>query len=1149
MKKHSARILLLIGVLISMPASAVTLLTPNGGEQWRSGTSKKITWSTLLTDSVRLEYQVRPADGWVLIATDIPAQDLSYAWLVPALESDSCRVRVSEVGNEAVFDVSDTTFIITQVVQTTEVEPNGTAYLGNWMEYGDSLLAAIDPLGDVDYYRFWGAANDTIVIWGHERNDSDLGGRIFLYRADGASLTTNSGYLNPPYDQRIVWILPQDGIYYVRYAQSTDWGTFPNRELVERLEQENWENLGKDLTTIQWDSSGDYTIGVRKLEPGGPVILLVEGLDYYWDSARFRGYVDTKGLPTTVRFEYGLTGDFDQSVVPEGGPFSSAGPMWIESPMVDSLQSNTFYYMRMQATNALGTSISAPYQFTTLPPSEGWERKISGFNREFRDLHFMDENTGVIVGDSLVIRTTDGGETWSSVYPGTAWINFRGVYFPSATVGYAFGSYDHVAKTTNSGATWSLLGTGSGHYLNNGFFVTDLLGWVITDAGGITKTTDGGVTWTMQSSGTGRQLFGIHFVNADTGMVVGDRIILRTTNGGANWTTVHTDSTGLFRNVTFVTPQLGIIVGDKPWILRTNDGGLTWSPITLSAWSAQTIWDAKFYSEETVLAVGWMGTIYRSVDGGLTWEYQQSGTMNNLYALSHAGGRSTIIGRNQAILRSVDFLSLREPNGGESWSAGSVQDIVWWSDLSGESTLEYRIGRNGAWTPIAAVVPTASESYSWTLPTIETDSCKVRITTLPSGAFSDESDGYFSITAAAPAQHTIYLNPGWNMISSWMAPTEPAMDSVMADIVARGHLTILKNISGMVYWPELAINLIGDWNPLEGYQCYVSATDSLSVVGQQQTPELTPMALDAGWRMVAYLRNNPLNAEAALASIGANLVIAKNGTGMVYWPELSINMIGDMLPGQGYQIYLNAASTLTYPANDTILPKKRLLAFTRTRPVLHFQPPHRMTGSNAILLVKAPHLRENDEIAVADSDGKIVGASAVQDGRAVITIWGDDRHTEAIDGCREGEALRLLFWSADSSVESTLPIVSVQNALNGTDLPAELFYRENAVWVAQAADLVQAPKKFALRQNYPNPFNPTTSIRFELPHECSLQLVIYNLRGQAIRTLAQGKMKAGYHDIIWEGRDQSGEQVASGVYLVRMQAGSFVQVIKISLIK
>ena len=92
MKKRSARILLLIGVLISGPASAVTLLTPNGGEQWRSGTSKKITWSTLLTDSVRLEYQVVPGDSWVLIATDIPAQNLSYAWLVPALESDSCRV-------------------------------------------------------------------------------------------------------------------------------------------------------------------------------------------------------------------------------------------------------------------------------------------------------------------------------------------------------------------------------------------------------------------------------------------------------------------------------------------------------------------------------------------------------------------------------------------------------------------------------------------------------------------------------------------------------------------------------------------------------------------------------------------------------------------------------------------------------------------------------------------------------------------------------------------------------------------------------------------------------------------------------------------------------------------------------------------------
>jgi hypothetical protein len=122
------------------------LLTPNGGEQWRSGTSKKITWSTLLTDSVRLEYQVVPGDSWVLIATDIPAQNLSYAWLVPALESDSCRVRVSEIGNAGEFDVSDTTFTITQVVQTTEIEPNGSAFTAAKRAGNIFVLAAISMM-------------------------------------------------------------------------------------------------------------------------------------------------------------------------------------------------------------------------------------------------------------------------------------------------------------------------------------------------------------------------------------------------------------------------------------------------------------------------------------------------------------------------------------------------------------------------------------------------------------------------------------------------------------------------------------------------------------------------------------------------------------------------------------------------------------------------------------------------------------------------------------------------------------------------------------------------------------------------------------------------------------------------------------------
>ena len=1146
MKKHFSPILFLVGVLMFAPAYAITLLSPNGAELWRVGTSQKIIWSTPITSNVKLEYQTSSGGVWNLIVTDIPAQNQIYDWLIPAVESSACRVRVTNLANETDFGESAAVFTITQVVPTAEAEPNNTAYAGNWMEYGDSLYAAITPLGDVDYYRFWGAEGDTIEIWGHHRNNSELGGRIFLYKADGTALTTNSGYVDPPLDQRIVWILPLDGVYYVRYAQTDNWGAFPNQELVERLEQENWEKMGKDLAAIQWEPTGEYTVGVRRLMSGGPVIIWAEGMDFYWNSARFRGYVNTGGLNTTVRFDYGLMSNFDQFVVPAGGPFNSVNPIWIESPIVNGLQSDQYYSMRMEATNALGTSISSPYQFVTLPPPEGWERKISGFDNTFNDVFFINDNVGIIVGDSIIIRTADGGDTWTSAYAGTEWINFKGVFFASSTIGFAIGSYGNVLKTADAGLTWAPISTGTGQYLFAGYFVNNLMGWIIGDNGTIIHTADGGSNWTQQNSGTGNALRGVYFIDENVGIAVGDgNTILRTTNGGTAWTPITAEYIGFLSAVHFADPLVGVIVGESNSILRTADGGLAWQTINISTESSLTFSDVHFYQEGYGIAVGRMGAIYRTSDGGLTWNFQQSGTMNNLYALHNAGSHSTLIGRHNAILRSVDFLSLKAPNGGEVWAPGTVQNIVWWTDMSGEVKLEYCTSSGSGWTTIVASTPTSAGSYAWTIPAVASDNCKVRISTLPGEAFVDESDNVFSIKAAT-VQQKIKLLAGWNMISSYIDPPDSTLPTLLGPLGT--HLVIAKNNVGQVYYPLYGINTIGKWKPFQGYKCYMTAPDSLIFEGEQLIPESTPIALASGWNTAAYLRTGAMSADAALTSIIGSLVIAKNMAGGVYYPLYHINTIGNMLPGQGYQIYLSAAATLTYPANTSGLPKGTL-ASSQAQPLRHFKISHRETGNNAILLLRTLFLKDGDEVAVYASGEQFLGAGSAQGGQALVTIWGDDDLTKSIDGAQNGDKLALTWWSASTKTEAPLQIATLHNGLNGSALPADLCYQNDAMWVAEVADDVLLPKDFALRQNYPNPFNPVTSIGFELPKECKVHLVVYNMRGQVIRILADGEKKAGYHDVIWDGRNHEGELVSSGIYLVRMESGSYAKTIKISLIK
>ena len=81
------------------------------------------------------------------------------------------------------------------------------------------------------------------------------------------------------------------------------------------------------------------------------------------------------------------------------------------------------------------------------------------------------------------------------------------------------------------------------------------------------------------------------------------------------------------------------------------------------------------------------------------------------------------------------------------------------------------------------------------------------------------------------------------------------------------------------------------------------------------------------------------------------------------------------------------------------------------------------------------------------------------------------------------------------------------------------------------------PETFTLSQNYPNPFNSSTTIRFELPRRAEVALQVYNLAGQDVSTLAKGPQEAGTYTVRWDSRDDSGRELASGVYLYRLEAG------------
>ena len=93
------------------------------------------------------------------------------------------------------------------------------------------------------------------------------------------------------------------------------------------------------------------------------------------------------------------------------------------------------------------------------------------------------------------------------------------------------------------------------------------------------------------------------------------------------------------------------------------------------------------------------------------------------------------------------------------------------------------------------------------------------------------------------------------------------------------------------------------------------------------------------------------------------------------------------------------------------------------------------------------------------------------------------------------------------------------------------------------------PDVFALHNNYPNPFNPVTNITYDIPEVSNVSLEIYNVMGQKVRTLASGVHEPGRYRVMWNATNDFGEGLSSGMYIYKIQAGDFVNVKKLILMK
>ncbi len=320
--------------------------------------------------------------------------------------------------------------------------------------------------------------------------------------------------------------------------------------------------------------------------------------------------------------------------------------------------------------------------------------------------------------------------------------------------------------------------------------------------------------------------------------------------------------------------------------------------------------------------------------------------------------------------------------------------------------------------------------------------------TITSGPDTYSKDAFTvlgSLKGITPSYNQNYIKSGWNLISSYIKPENEQLEAVFKNIESK--VVIVKNKSGQTYIPAYGINTIGKWNYKQAYQIFMSSADTLKIKGISLVPENETISMTLGWQMVGYLKNSNNNVINSLATLTAtnSLLICKNSIGQVYIPQYNVNSIGDMIVGQGYNMYItNPPGNLTYPAN----PPAKANSDKLTPLPIHLLPSNINTGNYSVMLMEID-ASNFDEIGVYNNNNILIGSGVVYNNLATVIIWGDDTQTEIIDGATENEKINFKLYNIKNGVFSNLEISNLTDLVS-SNYYYEANYIQNSIMKSQA---------------------------------------------------------------------------------------------------
>jgi hypothetical protein len=878
----------------TLQAQSVKITTPNGGESWLGGSTHAITWTYTNVDNIAIEFSRDNGLTWTLLTSSIPASALSYNWIVPAVGSNLCKMRITDV-LQYNQDESNTTFTIPEPVVLLSYPIGGESFgtgTGQYIEWSTVGVANVMAQYSNDNSATWTdigtfPAGNNYCNW-VAPSTSTSQTKIRVYNVENAinqatspavfSITnvptaapekyrggSNDGYkMASSLPNAITVTAPNGGeTLYPSNAVNITWA-FRNTDYVKIEYSTNngssWNlitaSVAADTQTFRWNiPNSPSTQCLIKVSDLGSALSDVSNATFTINSAFVTvtypnggesfgegtgQYIEwNSNAVATVLLEYSINNGSTWTSIGTA-PATNNYANWVPPAGANS---QCLIRVSDSSTLAVSDSTDATFATTAMPVAD-----VAKYRGGAYDGYSMAKN----LPDNITVTSPNGGETWTGA--------------STRTISWTYTNVDNVSVefSLDDGITWTTLAANL-------------------------PASQLSYSWTVPTTPSYtcrvrvKDLINPVSDMNDTAFIIPNSWVqLKYPNGGESFGA----GTGQY------------IEWDYSYIQTLKleysiDKGVNWLVIgTANAADKYANWVAPLDVSTQILL--------RATDVNNATFTDTSDLVFGNFSLptnapeKYQGGAND--GYSMYSFKDT-YINVLKPNGGEVWGNGTTQGINFSTlNLTNPVKIEYSTNNEATWTSLATNVVNTLGTYNWTIAATPSSICKVRITDTDTGLVMDKSDNFFTIanvngivTNALGANNycsgqtttvTFTKNTTFNAGNKFIAQLSDAQGTFSGALINIGEITSQIPAPITVTFPAI-------YTSSSLYRIRVIATDA-PTIGTDNGTNFT----------IRPLPSVNLGGQATICS-GSSLTLNATNTGSTYlWstgattPTISVNSAG-----------------------------------------------------------------------------------------------------------------------------------------------------------------------------------------------------------------------------------------------------------------